>query len=215
MATGVVFVESFVASLEAVPVLLQEESTITAKKIAIHLFIKIIMIGNESYERIVKLNHNEILTKVNRSTGEFTELPGRVNNIPKGLQVFSKETKFAKMYENVNSFLINTLTSTEYRVVAIMIIKSEYLTNALDPLNDETPITLLAEELKVSRNIIMKTLDKLRMLGVFGSFEVTNSDKRICKKWILNPYISFKGKLISSTLIKLFSETVISKIAQP
>jgi biotin operon repressor len=166
------------------------------------------------YEQTVKLRHNEVAAKINIETGEYTEVSKRPNNIPSGKEIHSAKDEFAKVYSKVDLFLLKILTPVEYRVVSIMRSRSKMNTNSLEPLSDESSIKELTEVLDSNRNTITKVITKLRELGVFATFEVTNQYNQRVKCWILNPYISFKGKIISTEIIGLFDNTIIAKVAK-
>lgn len=163
------------------------------------------------YEKTIKLNHNEVAAKVNRETGEVTAVPNRPNNIPQGKKLM-KGDNFYKGSVEADALLITLLDPLEYRVVGIMRSRAKMNTNSLEPLNDETSLKELAEHLLVSRNRINTVITKLRNLGVFATFEVVNHGHIQKKVWILNPSISFKGRIISEEIIHLFSETSITKL---
>ena len=53
--------------------------------------------------------------------------------------------------------------------------------------------------------------EKLLKAGVYAEFRFGAYDG-IRHYWVLNPYISFKGKIINSALVDLFRETNIAKL---
>jgi DNA-binding MarR family transcriptional regulator len=166
------------------------------------------------YTKEVTLGHNEIACKLNVETGELKQVNQRPNNIPSGKEIHSPKDEFAKVYSKVDLFLLKILTPVEYRVVSIMRSRSKMNTNSLDPLSDDSSIKELAEILDSNRNTITKVITRLREFGVFATFEVTNQYNQRVKCWILNPYISFKGKIISTEIIGLFDDTLIAKVAK-
>lgn len=165
-----------------------------------------------SYSKEVKLQDNEIPAKINVETGEVVPVKSRTNNIPEGKHVYNPKGEFYKGYIKADEILIKLLTPMEYRVVAIMRNKSRMNTNSLEPLSDESSIHQIAETLDVHRNSVHKIINRLRDLGIFASFEVTNQYKQRIKCWILNPCISFKGKTISDEIVGLFYDTMITKL---
>ena len=63
----------------------------------------------------------------------------------------------------------------------------------------------------VNRKKLPNIFKKLFDIGVFARFEVATEEEYYKKHWIFNPYISFKGRLISSDIAKLFYGTRIEK----
>lgn len=166
------------------------------------------------YQKTISLEHNETPYKMNLETGELKEVKLRHNNIPEGKSVHNSKELFTKVYDKVDTFLLKILTPMEYRVVSIMRNRSKMNTNSLEPMNDDSSTKELAFLLNTNRNTIGKIIDKLRDLGVFATFEVTNQYRQTVKCWILNPYISFKGKIVSDEMVRLFDDTIIAAIAK-
>jgi biotin operon repressor len=165
------------------------------------------------YEQTVKLRDDQKLAIVT-SDGEFIKLTHkRPNNLPKGKSVHNLNDEFYKGYVSADIALMKILTPLEYRVVSMMKVRSKMNTNSLDPLSDESSLNEIAKELDIHRNSVSKIISKLRDIGVFANFEVTNQYGKRVKSWILNPVISFKGKVISDEIIGLFSDTMITKLA--
>jgi biotin operon repressor len=150
---------------------------------------------------------------VDMNTGEILSMPNkRPNNLPNGKQFYDTKEEFYKGYVKADNVLLSLLTPLEYRVVSIMRMKSKMNTNSLDPLSDESSLTDIATQLNIHRNSVNKIISRLRELGIFATFEVTNQYGQRIKSWILNPVISFKGKTISTEIIGLFSDTMITKL---
>lgn len=165
-----------------------------------------------SYKKEVSLNDNEAAAKINLETGEVTEIKSKPNNIPEGKKINEANKTFYKGYIEADKILLSLLTPMEYRVVSIMKVNSKMNTNSLDPLNDESTSIQIAELFGIHRNHVKKIFSKLSNLGVYASFEVTNQYGQRIKSWILNPCISFKGRIISKEIIHLFSDTMLSKM---
>lgn len=156
----------------------------------------------------IKLNNNETPAKVNTETGEIFEFKSKRNNIPIGREVFEPNALFAKQYANTWIFLETMLTPVEYKIVHRMSLKAKMNTNSLEPLSKNSTIADLSREFNVHRNHIPKIFKKLFELGVYAEFKVFKYGEEV-DVWILNPYISFRGKLISSDIVSLFDGTVI------
>ena len=85
-------------------------------------------------------------------------------------------------------------------------------TNSLEPFNGDTAIGVIANELNIGRNKVTPMFKRFFNLGVYAKFEVALENATYTKYWILNPYLSFSGKLISSDIAALFKGTVIERI---
>ena len=68
-----------------------------------------------------------------------------------------------------------------------------------------------AREFNIGRNKVSPLFNKLFKLGVYAKFEAYKPDVPYTKYWILNPYLSFSGKLIHSDIARLFIGTIIEK----
>lgn len=163
------------------------------------------------YIKEIKLNDNEIASKINIETGEVTPLAQRSNNLPKGKEVFEPNAKFMKTYSKTWEFLKGKLTPLEFRCAFTLSLMAKMNNNSLEPLNDNTCINELMEVLGISKNNVKPILKKLFNLGVYGKFEVKDFDKPYTKYWVLNPYLSFSGKVIDTTLKDMFKNTLIGK----
>lgn len=159
----------------------------------------------------IQLQDDEYLAKISTSDGDVRKIEKKGNNIPKGKHVHNRGAKFTKVYEVVDRYLLDELSDTEYRVVSLMKLMSEPSTNSLKPLSNETSQRELSQEFRISRQMVSKIFKKLEALGVYGEFSITNTYGVRDKYWILNPYISFKGKLISDEIVNLFYKTKIAK----
>ena len=160
-----------------------------------------------TYEKTVTLEHDESLFKINKDNGEMKEVITRPNNIPTDSEVFEPQAIFRKDYTNSWKFLEIHLSDIEFRVAWRLAVEARANTNSLEPLDDETTIPELMEVMGVSKNKVKPILAKLWDIGVFGRFEVKDKNKPYTKYWVLNPYLSFSGKLIKSDIAGLFSGT--------
>lgn len=163
------------------------------------------------YTTELRLKSNEVAAKINLTTGETTTVSKKVNNLPNDKEVFLPEGVFRKDYTKSWEFLDKVLTPLEFKVVAKLCRMAKMNTNSLEPLNDDTTIQVIAKEFSIGRNKVTPLFKKLFDLGVYAKFEVSKPDLPYTKYWILNPYLSFSGKLIHSDIAKLFHNTIIEK----
>lgn len=166
---------------------------------------------NYDYTTEVRLKHNEKAAVVNMETEEVTLVKERPNNIPKGKEVFQPEGIFRKDYTNSWKFLQRELSPLELSAAMALALMAKANTNSLEPVNDETGVRELSERINVSVNKVKSVLQKLYDLGVYGRFSVAKIDAPFKKFWILNPYLSFSGRLIHSDIAELFDDTHIQK----
>lgn len=159
------------------------------------------------YTRTFKLKDNEIPAKIDLETGEIIEVRNIFNNMPAGKEHWMQNEKFCKMFSYSWKYLTLKLNSDELKVLVIMTLMAQSGTNSLIPLNDEVSLVRLQEMFGIDRHRIQKILKKLFELGVYARFEVSKIDEPYKKYWILNPYVSFKGRLISSGIVELFYGT--------
>jgi hypothetical protein len=167
-----------------------------------------------AYKKEVKLKHNERLhSKVNIETGEEIILPNYQNNIPEG-QSLLKYRRFHIKNDNTYKLVkLGIITHEDNSLIDMMASMAEMGTNSLQPLNDETSVLLLADYFDVPRKRVIKSLDKLRKLGVFLQIKYfSDSQKKEVEFWVLNPYISWKGILKKDSIFKHFSDTTITKL---
>jgi|GEM_PF-3464124 len=164
-----------------------------------------------SYSKEVKLQDNEIPAKINVETGEVVPVKSRTNNIPEDSVIFAPSARFRKDYTKAWEYLDSVLTPLEFKVVHKLCRMAKMNTNSLEPLNDETTIPTLVVEFSIGKNKVKPLFAKLLELGVYGKFEVHKKEIPYTKFWILNPFLSFSGKIIKSDIAKLFVGTVIEK----
>lgn len=163
------------------------------------------------YKKTLNLKHHEKPAKIDLQTGEFIEINDRANNIPNNKEVFESKALFAKYYEKTHQFLRRNLSHIEMSVVLELVHMSKMNTNSLEPLNDETTQLEISKIFDLDRRKSKMIFDKLFRLGVYAKFEVYKPEVPYTKYWILNPYLSFKGKIIDSDIAKLFKGTMIHK----
>ena len=167
---------------------------------------------NKDYVANIALNHNEIPAKVNGDTGEVTVIKKRGSNIPEGKEVFEPDGIFKKDYTKSWEYLDKVLTPLEYKVVSKLCRMAKMNTNSLEPLNDDTTALALSEEFNIDHRTSKKLFKRLFDLGVYAKFEASKPDIPYTKYWIVNPYLSFSGKLIDSDIRLLFVGTIIEKV---
>jgi hypothetical protein len=163
------------------------------------------------YKTEIKLKHNEAPAKINLETGEIVQVTSKPNNIPEGKEIFEPDALFRKDYCNSWAFLQRELSHFEFTVCFSLALLAKAHTNSLEPLSDNTTINELMEKLRMSKNKVTPTLKTLWDYGVYGKFEVKQLSKPYTKYWLLNPYLSFSGKIIGSDIANLFKDTHIAK----
>ena len=160
------------------------------------------------YERTIKLLHEEVPAKLNKETGEFIILENLVNNIPENKKLFGKkEVGWRKSFDYSWEFLDEVLTDLELRVTQKLCRMAKMNTNSLEPLNDNTTQIMIAQEFNIDHRKSKKIFDKLYNLGIYAKFDIAKVDVSYTKYWILNPYLSFGGKLVESDIANLFIGT--------
>ena len=163
------------------------------------------------YTRNLRLKDSEIPAKIDLETGEILEVRNIFNTIPEGKELWLKNEKFSKMFTYSWKYLVRSLKSDELKVLIVMSLMAQPSTNSMPPLNEEVSMLQMEEYFGVYRKKLPQIFKKLFEIGVFARFEVA-TEEEFCKRyWILNPYISFKGRLVSSEIAKLFYGTKVEK----
>jgi hypothetical protein len=175
--------------------------------ICIEIIIYLTMSSRGRYLKEVELYHNEDVLAVNLETGEYRDIPRRKNNIPDGSVVFNSKALFKKDYQNTWFFLKGVLSPLEYKAAHSLTMMAKANTGSLEPISDESTIKQLMEVLDVSKNKVKPIMDKLFELGVYGKFEAYKPERPYTKYWLINPYLSFSGKIIKSDIQELFNGT--------
>lgn len=166
---------------------------------------------NDMYTRNLKLKDTEVPAKIDLETGEIVEVRNIFNSIPDGKELWLKNEKFSKMFTYSWKYLVKSLNSDELKVLVVMTLMAQPSTNSMPPLNEEVSMLQMEEYFNVSRKKLPSIFKSLFEIGVFARFEVASEDEYYKKYWILNPYISFKGRLVNSDIAKLFYGTRIEK----
>lgn len=158
-----------------------------------------------------RLCDDERLAKINTRTGEIVEVTSRRAGLPDGKEVHYKEGKFAKRYEIAWDYLLDHLSDKELRIVTKMELMARPNSNSLEPLSQRSTVQEIADTFGVHRNNIVKMIENLFNHGVYAEFNVATSTG-VKRYWVLNPYISFKGRIIDSALVDLFRKTTIARL---
>jgi DNA-binding MarR family transcriptional regulator len=176
---------------------------------------KITIMAKTGYERTIKLNHNEVPARVNLETGniEVVKDPLRItNNTDSTLEKFDLFQVFQRVNTAAWELLSTQVKANELAVAMKLALRAKAYTNSLEPLNPDTSMRSIAEQLKVEKNTIAKIIDKLFKLGVIGKFEVYNDKQEHTKFWVFNPYLTFNGKHIKKDVRTLFDNTYFAKV---
>lgn len=162
------------------------------------------------YTREVKLKHDEIAASINIETGEIKELSRRPNNLPDGKSKLDY-SNFSIINNEMLRVLFNECSALEIKVILHMVYMSEFATNSLKPLSDETSYRELSKIFNIDDKTVKNLLTRLKYLGVYLQLNITEVDGAK-EYWVLNPYISWKGKLKSDSLFITFANTRIVKL---
>jgi len=166
----------------------------------------------ETYKREIGLQDNEIPARKDLETGKYTDVPDkRKNNIPKGKTLVNQKD-FSKVNNKVIPFLRDNLSNTELSIIFQMIGLTEFNTNSLKPLSNETALKDLAEQFDVGINQVKKYFKNLFDLGVYAQFKIAKNGEK--EFWILSPYISFKGNTAEDSIFTNFEGTKIEKFVK-
>lgn len=163
------------------------------------------------YEKKIRLAQDEVAAKINTRTGEVVQEREYKNNLPEDKVVFNPEGRYRKMYDIAWSYLLDTMKPVELGIIVRMTQMTRMNSNSLAPLSDTTTSLELSETFGVHRNYVKNTFKKLLKHGVYADFKFGDGNQ-IKHYWVLNPYISFKGKTMSKALQDLFRESPIAKL---
>ncbi len=159
------------------------------------------------YKKEINLEDYEIAAKLNVDTGEFIPIESNHRRLPEGKSI-QRFKSFSKVNNKAMEFFIKHLKDDEMMVLVKMINRADYETNVMIPLNDDTSYVSLSKEFGIDKRRIKKILDKLFELGVYSEVHVANGINR--EYWTLNPFISWKGKLIPRDIECFFNKTKIA-----
>ena len=164
------------------------------------------------YKAIIEYDYNQTPLLKNEDTGKLTQAitmskEYAKRNIPDGKVVHAPGAQYNKSYSNVRLFLDRELTTRELGILSrikTLVINKKF--NNLKPLSDKTTVLELAKFFKVGKNTITPIITKFKFLGIIGVIEIVQTTD-IGKYWILNPYITYNGKLIDEVLAVTFKGT--------
>jgi len=160
------------------------------------------------YKKEISFADNEIPAKINKETGELVLVESKKNNIPEGKRTFGvDEVGWRKSFDHSWDFLETVLSDLELRVVSKLCRMAKMNTNSLEPLDDATTQINIAEHFNIDHRKSKKLFEKLFDLGIYARFDVKKEEIPYTKYWILNPYLSFGGRLIQSDIAELFKGT--------
>jgi hypothetical protein len=163
-----------------------------------------------AYKKEVKLKHNERAAKVNIETGEMELIPNYIRNLPSGHSLL-KYKSFSITNIDATRKLKRYFNETERCIILEMISAAELQTNSLKPLNNDTSLRQLEEAFGVNKNKIQKALKRLFDFGVYAQLNITE-DKEARQYWILNPFISWRGRIKKDSIFEHFKNTDIAKL---
>ena len=162
------------------------------------------------YTTNLRLKHNEIPAKVDIDTGEVLTINRRPNNFPDGKSKLDYDN-FSIINNNMLRVLFDECNGNELKVILHMVYMSEFGNNSLKPLGDELSYRELGKIFNIDDKTIKTILGKLKYLGVYLQLNITEVDGAK-EYWVLNPYISWKGKLKTDSLFITFANTRIVKL---
>lgn len=162
------------------------------------------------YNKTITFSNNELSAKVNIQTGEIVTFQNNKRQLPEGKSKLDYDN-FSIINNDMLKVLFKECNSSEIKVVLHMIYLSEFNTNSLNPLNDETSHRELGKIFNLDHKTIKTIFTHLKELGVYLQLNITEVDG-FKEYWILNPYISWKGKLKSDSLFLTFANTKIVRL---
>lgn len=161
------------------------------------------------YSANIKLKHNEQPAKRDIETGEYTTIRQYTNNIPNGKSRL-KYNRFNVMNSELILKLQKYFTMEEIGIISYMAAKAEFNTNSLKPLSNETSLRDLGDYFNIDKNRVNKIFNKLFNFGVYLQIKIHEEEPK--DYWVLNPNISWKGRLKDDSLFVTFSNTDLSKL---
>jgi hypothetical protein len=158
----------------------------------------------------LRLLECEVLGVIDKDSGEVREIKKRMNNLPDGKSPLVYDS-FSIFNTGGSAKLLPFFSNVELGVIMRMVIKSEYGTNSLRPFNDESGVREIADEFGISKSSVGKIFQKLFQFGVYLQLKVGEVDGAK-EYWVLNPNISWKGRLRQDSLFAHFANTLVTKI---
>ena len=163
------------------------------------------------YHMTIGLDNDQVAAKVNIGTGEVTVVDRGNGKLPDGYEMVEMN-KFSRHLPEVWNYLKKHLTNLEWVAATKMGYMACAYTNSLRHLNDQTTLMELSQAMDISVNRVSNVVKKLFELGVFAKFDVVEVDCEYKKYWIFNPYLSFNGRVIETSMKNLFKNTLPAKV---
>lgn len=163
----------------------------------------------DTYTTSVTLKHNQKPAYEDMETGEYKTLTRRPANIPVGMQKL-KYKSFSILNGNFIPKVGHFFSNEELGVIFHMISIADFNTNSMKPLCDDLSIRDKAVYLNIKKDKVKVITDKLFKMGVYLSIKVYENEEK--EYWVLNPNISWKGRLVQDSIFLHFQETAISKL---
>lgn len=161
------------------------------------------------YNKTITFSNNELPAKVNIQTGEIVTIQDTNRKLPEGTSKL-KYDNFSIVNNESIIKLKELLTNEELGVVIHMISIADFNSNSLEPLSDELSLRDLSNALNINKNKVRLITNKLYKYGVYLSIKVYENHEK--EYWVLNPSISWKGRLIKDSIFEHFKNTIITKI---
>lgn len=161
------------------------------------------------YNKNLLLKDNEVAAKVNIETGEVISVSNGNRLMPEGMKKL-RYNNFSILNNEIASRLGDIFTNEEMGVILYMISISEIGTNSLKPLCDEMSLRESSEYLRLNKNRVKSITEKLFRFGVYLSIRIYEDEEK--EYWVLNPNISWRGRLIHDSIFLHFKDTLVSRL---
>lgn len=165
---------------------------------------------DKDYNYDLKLFHHERPAKKDMRTGEFKEVGTK--KFVSGARKYDLMPVFRRSSDYGWDYVADNTTPLEFKCASTLSRMAKANSNSLHPLKDDVSIRVLADDLGIGKSAVKKTVDKLFKLGVIGKFLVEEYNVEYGEYWIFNPYLSFNGVYIDTSIKELFSKTTIAMI---
>lgn len=160
------------------------------------------------YNVKISLKDNEVAAKMDAVTGEVSVIK-KTNNLPKDKSILNY-TNFSIVNNDAIRVLSQFMTNEEMGIIYKMINKADFNTNSLKPFSDDSSVRMLADEFNIGKNKVISIFKKLFEFGVYAHIMIC--EEQYSQYWILNPYISWRGKLKNDSIFIQFSNTKLAKL---
>jgi hypothetical protein len=177
--------------------------------------------GRANFQKIAKgtivnnllLNHDETYAKINIDTGEITAFEIKSNATDNNMPLDKMRVRY-KEFSVVDTSVLKKIrtifTPDELSVLIHFITISEFNTNSLKPFGDDLSLRELALLLDIKKDKVKSIINKLFTFGVFMSVKIYKEEAKTY--WVLNPNISWKGRLIDKALFYHFDDCMVTKL---